>query len=94
MNKLIQFFIIFLQFLSCYSIKSFYLLPGAQPQSYATDEEIEVYAHKLTSSSTHIPLEYLSLPFCSSNSKNSKKKLGFLEEETIRENSYNVSTIY
>lgn len=88
MSKFFIFCCLFFQFLAVYSIKSVYFLPGAQPESYETEEQLDLYASKLTSSSTHIPLEYSSLPLCSSG--NSKKKKNFLEDEVVQEKAYNV----
>lgn len=41
-----------------------FYLPGVAPVTFGFCEDVEVKVNKLTSTSTQLPLDYYSMPFC------------------------------
>eukprot|EP00638_Chattonella_subsalsa_P009988 CAMPEP_0117734080 /NCGR_PEP_ID=MMETSP0947-20121206/455_1 /TAXON_ID=44440 /ORGANISM="Chattonella subsalsa, Strain CCMP2191" /LENGTH=314 /DNA_ID=CAMNT_0005548779 /DNA_START=115 /DNA_END=1057 /DNA_ORIENTATION=+ len=62
-------------------------IPGLSPNEYKQNEQVPVKVNKLTSTKTHIPYEYYSLPFCK------PEKIGdigqVLEGEAVATSPYN-----
>ena len=49
--------------LSCTPVRSFYL-PGVSPTEYPDGSKVDLKVNKLTSTTTQLPYEWYSLPFC------------------------------
>lgn len=41
-----------------------FYLPGVAPKEYKTDEPVEMFVNKITSTKTQLPYSYYSLPVC------------------------------
>ena len=61
--------------LSLFARAAFYL-PGVAPKDFTAGERVELKVNKLTSTRTHLPYDYYSLPYCHPHIHEENENLG------------------